>query len=381
MGIFDFFKKKKTELKGEEKPNKSEDSKPKEEVKPSELDASSPSESLEGKTIVITGVFENHSRDELKKMIESKGGKASSSVSKNTAFILSGSNMGPKKKHQAEELDIKIISEDEFIKQYISGAEKKLDVETEKNKEIIRTYDHDGNLITECPATKVKCQACDGSGKSPGKTYCIQSCESGYETNLNGLFKEWFANGRLRKKCNYENDICLFLEEYHLNGTMVRKGGYEVYKTEYGTDTRETGVWEYFDAKNGQKINKEDYVSKWYENLPDEFKYFEDKEEDEEGGVEKFWQVCDYNVIVYKNEKVIAEGYIEFDLYENIWLNEDQGYDREADGAVLIIDGKQVDHDDFDNVELITERETERYCDSDYASDAFEMFINSMTSK
>ena len=81
---------------------------------------SSTSESLEDKTIVITGVFENHSRDELKKMIESKGGKASSSVSKNTAFILSGSNMGPKKKLQAEELGIKIISENEFIKQYIS---------------------------------------------------------------------------------------------------------------------------------------------------------------------------------------------------------------------------------------------------------------------
>jgi NAD-dependent DNA ligase len=81
---------------------------------------SSTSESLEGKTIVITGVFENHSRDELKKMIESKGGKASSSVTKNTAFILSGSNMGPKKKLQAEELGIKIIGEDEFIKQYIS---------------------------------------------------------------------------------------------------------------------------------------------------------------------------------------------------------------------------------------------------------------------
>ena len=53
-------------------------------------------------------------------MIESKGGKASSSVTKNTAFILSGSNMGPKKKLQAEELNTKIIGEDEFIKQYIS---------------------------------------------------------------------------------------------------------------------------------------------------------------------------------------------------------------------------------------------------------------------
>ena len=66
MGIFDFFKKKKTELKDNEKPNKLEDSKPKEEVKPSELDANSTSESLEGKTIVITGVFENHSSIEIR---------------------------------------------------------------------------------------------------------------------------------------------------------------------------------------------------------------------------------------------------------------------------------------------------------------------------
>ena len=148
MGIFDFFKKKKTELKGEEKTNKSEDSKPKQEVKPSELETKSTSESLEDKTIVITGVFENHSRDELKKMIESKGGKASSSVTKNTAFILSGSNMGPKKKLQAEELGIKIIGEAEFIKQYISGGEKKLEVETEENKEI-KTIENSNPINSE----------------------------------------------------------------------------------------------------------------------------------------------------------------------------------------------------------------------------------------
>ena len=73
---------------------------------------------LKGKSIVVTGVFENHSRVELKKIIESHGGKPSSSVSKNTAFILAGSKMGPKKKVKAEELNIRIFSEEEFIKKY-----------------------------------------------------------------------------------------------------------------------------------------------------------------------------------------------------------------------------------------------------------------------
>jgi len=73
---------------------------------------------LNGKSIVVTGVFENHSRVELKKIIESHGGKPSSSVSKNTAFILSGSKMGPNKKVKAEELNIRIFSEEEFIKKY-----------------------------------------------------------------------------------------------------------------------------------------------------------------------------------------------------------------------------------------------------------------------
>jgi hypothetical protein len=73
---------------------------------------------LDGKSIVVTGVFENNTRDELKKIIESSGGKFSSSVSKNTAFILSGSKMGPNKKLKAEELNIKIIGEEEFIEKY-----------------------------------------------------------------------------------------------------------------------------------------------------------------------------------------------------------------------------------------------------------------------
>ena len=74
------------------------------------------SEKLTGKSIIVSGVFDKYSRDELKKLIELNGGKVSSSISKNTSFILAGSNMGPSKKQKAEALGIKIIGEEEFIK-------------------------------------------------------------------------------------------------------------------------------------------------------------------------------------------------------------------------------------------------------------------------
>ena len=76
-------------------------------------------ESLQGKAIVITGVFEKYSRKELKVIIEEGGGKASSSISKNTSFILAGDKMGPNKKLKAEELNIEMIGEEEFLKKYI----------------------------------------------------------------------------------------------------------------------------------------------------------------------------------------------------------------------------------------------------------------------
>ena len=76
-------------------------------------------ESLQGKAIVITGVFEKYSRKELKAIIVEGGGKASSSISKNTSFILAGDKMGPNKKLKAEELNIEMIGEEEFIKKYI----------------------------------------------------------------------------------------------------------------------------------------------------------------------------------------------------------------------------------------------------------------------
>ena len=76
-------------------------------------------ESLQGKAIVISGVFEKYSRKELKALIENGGGKNASSISKNTSFILAGDKMGPNKKLKAEELNIEMIGEEEFIKKYI----------------------------------------------------------------------------------------------------------------------------------------------------------------------------------------------------------------------------------------------------------------------
>ena len=76
-------------------------------------------ESLEGKAILISGVFEKYSRKELKAIIENGGGKNASSISKNTSFILAGDKMGPNKKLKAEELNIEMIGEEEFIKKYI----------------------------------------------------------------------------------------------------------------------------------------------------------------------------------------------------------------------------------------------------------------------
>ena len=70
---------------------------------------------LAGKTIVISGTFTRHSRDEYKQMIEDHGGKNSGSVSKNTDFILAGDNMGPSKLEKARSLGVQLMNEDEFL--------------------------------------------------------------------------------------------------------------------------------------------------------------------------------------------------------------------------------------------------------------------------
>jgi DNA ligase (NAD+) len=72
-------------------------------------------DSLTGKIFVISGVFENHSRDELKALVELHGGRHSGSISSKTDFILAGDHMGPSKREKANQLGIPIISEEEFM--------------------------------------------------------------------------------------------------------------------------------------------------------------------------------------------------------------------------------------------------------------------------
>lgn len=71
--------------------------------------------SLEGLSIVISGTFLHHSRDEYKQLIEQHGGKNVSSISKKTTFILAGDNMGPSKLEKAQKLGVRIVNEDEFL--------------------------------------------------------------------------------------------------------------------------------------------------------------------------------------------------------------------------------------------------------------------------
>ena len=71
---------------------------------------------LQGKTFVVSGVFEKVSREELKKLIEKNGGKVSGSISSKTSWVIAGANMGPSKLEKATSLGIPIISENDFLK-------------------------------------------------------------------------------------------------------------------------------------------------------------------------------------------------------------------------------------------------------------------------
>ena len=73
------------------------------------------SELLKDKIIVISGVFNHHSRDEYKALIERHGGKNSGSISAKTSFVLAGDNMGPAKREKAQELGVRLVSENEFL--------------------------------------------------------------------------------------------------------------------------------------------------------------------------------------------------------------------------------------------------------------------------
>jgi DNA ligase (NAD+) len=72
-------------------------------------------ELLKNKTIVVSGVFESFSRDELKQVIEENGGKVGSSISAKTDWVVAGANMGPAKLEKAKQLQIPILTEQEFI--------------------------------------------------------------------------------------------------------------------------------------------------------------------------------------------------------------------------------------------------------------------------
>ena len=81
-----------------------------------ELDLSEYTDKLAGKSIVISGVFTHHSRDEYKEIIEKNGGKNVGSISKKTSFILAGDNMGPAKLEKANKLGVPIMNEEDFLK-------------------------------------------------------------------------------------------------------------------------------------------------------------------------------------------------------------------------------------------------------------------------
>ena len=73
------------------------------------------SSQLEGKTIVVSGVFERMSRNELKQLIEDHGGKVGSSISGKTSFVVAGASMGPTKKEKAAQLGVPLLSEEDFL--------------------------------------------------------------------------------------------------------------------------------------------------------------------------------------------------------------------------------------------------------------------------
>ncbi|MFH6604208.1 NAD-dependent DNA ligase LigA [Maribacter algicola] len=81
----------------------------------SEAQLQNQTDTLKGKSFVVSGVFEKLGRNELKKLIEDNGGKVSSSISSKTSYVIAGDNMGPSKKTKAENLGVPIISEDDFL--------------------------------------------------------------------------------------------------------------------------------------------------------------------------------------------------------------------------------------------------------------------------
>jgi len=71
---------------------------------------------LKGLTFVVSGVFRNFSRDGIKEAIENNGGKVSGSISSKTSYVVAGADMGPAKRAKAEQLNVPVIDEDEFVR-------------------------------------------------------------------------------------------------------------------------------------------------------------------------------------------------------------------------------------------------------------------------
>ena len=70
---------------------------------------------MNGKIVVISGVFSKYSRDEIKEFVEVNGGKNAGSISSKTDYVVAGENMGPAKLEKAKQLNIPILSEDDFL--------------------------------------------------------------------------------------------------------------------------------------------------------------------------------------------------------------------------------------------------------------------------
>ena len=79
---------------------------------------------LQGLTIVVSGVFQHFSRDEIKASIQQHGGKASGSISGKTSYLLAGDNMGPEKRKKAEKLGVPIISESDYERMIGADGQK-----------------------------------------------------------------------------------------------------------------------------------------------------------------------------------------------------------------------------------------------------------------
>ena len=112
----------------------------------SEEQISGASDKLAGKSIVISGVFAKHSRDEYKALIEQNGGKNVGSISGKTSFILAGDNMGPSKLQKAEKLGIPLVNEEQFLEMIGGEAPAEPVLTTEPEPEAKPRVDSNGQL-------------------------------------------------------------------------------------------------------------------------------------------------------------------------------------------------------------------------------------------